>query len=544
MIYKHKDVTANINSDNINVGAIGGAFYTEDENTAVLNINLEFNGIPYDLTTTDMKPVLDLFCADGSIFMGEELEILSPENGIMQYTIAEDVIRHAGKVSAKMFLVNDTDSVHASNFSFTIYDSGIEGAVEKEVHLTLVEDTVRKIMKENALGLLDDEFLTKVGDDLRAYTSENAELFKGDKGDKGKQGLQGETGQTGLQGEEGPQGEQGLQGEQGPQGETGEKGEQGLPGSDATLPDTSTWQKYKMTNNDGSRIYISSIDYRKLDAGFYEGASMYDCPMPGESGFAEIDVYTSVDGRKQIYCNMSYYNRYFVKTLHTNGVDKGWKELTPNLEDYDIQKYKLTNDDGTLRTLNVNNKIDELHALKPGQYYLSGVSGLPEGTSQIGIANVSWRQDGNIKCITYIPYNSSIQFIKRLNGVWSSWEQMNHKPITTGWLDIPLKNGVIANTDKPQYKITKTNELTTISLRGAVRTTPNQIDLVIGTIPVSDILPNNYSYVQNASIKNGIPNTARFNLRKTNELVLERTSIPSNEATETDWIAIGQTITI
>ncbi|MCM3071742.1 BppU family phage baseplate upper protein [Staphylococcus equorum] len=541
MIYKQKDVTANINSDNINVGAIGGAFYTEDENTAVLNINLEFNGLPYDLTTTDMKPVLDLFCADGSIFMGEELEILNPENGIMQYVITEDVIRHAGKVSAKMFLVNETDSVHASNFSFTIYDSGTEGVVEKEVHVRLVEDAVRKIMKENAVGLLDEKFLEKVETDLKEHTSANVELFKGDKGDKGdtgEPGPQGEIGQTGLQGE------QGIQGEQGPEGVKGDRGDQGLPGSDATLPDTSTWQKYKMTNNDGSRIYFSSIDYRKLGAGFYEGASMYDCPMPGESGFAELDVYTSVDGRKQIYCNMSYYNRYFVKTIHTNGVDKGWKELTPNLENYDIQKYKLTNDDGTLRTLNVNNKIDELHALKPGQYYLSGVSGLPEGTSQIGIANVSWRQDGNIKCITYIPYNSSIQFIKRLNGVWSNWEQMNYKPTTTGWLDIPLKNGVTANADKPQYKITKTNELITISLRGAVRTTPNQIDLVIGTIPVSDILSNNYGYIQNASIKNGIPNIARFNLRKSNELVLERTSIPSSEATETDWIAIGQTITI
>lgn len=213
MIYKHKDVTANINSDNINVGAVGGAFYTEDENTAVLNINLEFNGIPYDLTTTDMKPVLDLFCADGSIFMGEELEILNPENGIMQYVITEDVIRHAGKVSAKMFLVNETDSVHASNFSFTIYDSGIEGVVEKEVHVRLVEDAVRKIIKENALGLLDDTFLEKVETDLKDYTTINSEIFKGEKGEKGEKG---NTGDTGLQGPKGDTGETGATGAIGP----------------------------------------------------------------------------------------------------------------------------------------------------------------------------------------------------------------------------------------------------------------------------------------------------------------------------------------
>lgn len=459
MIYKQKDVTANINSDNINVGAIGGAFYTEDENTAVLNINLEFNGLPYDLTTTDMKPVLDLFCADGSIFMGEKLEILNEENGIMQYAITEDVIRHAGKVSAKMFLVNETDSVHASNFSFTIYDSGIEGVVEKEVHVRLVEDAVRKIMKENALGLLDEKFLEKVETDLKEHTSANAELFKGDKGDKGytgERGPQGEIGQTGLQG---LQGEQGIQGEQGPEGDKGDRGEQGLPGSDATLPDTSTWQKYKMTNDDGTRKYLREINYdiTTLETGFYmltyasnvdwnviNTPDTYDTRV---GHIAMLDITKDHTGRKQFIYWQNSSNRVFSATIHTGNNFRGWKELTPT-------------------------------------------------------------------------------------------------QTTTGWLDIPLKNGVTANADKPQYKITKTNELITISLRGAVRTTPNQIDLVIGTIPVSDILPNNYGYVQNASIKNGITNTARFNLRKTNELVLERTSIPSSEATENDWIAIGQTITI
>ena len=98
-----------------------------------------------------MVPVLDLFCADGSIFMKENVEILSPENGMLQYLISENVIKHAGSVKAKLFLENSTSSVHVSNFSFTIYDSGVEDAVEKEIKVTLVEDSVRKIMKENAL---------------------------------------------------------------------------------------------------------------------------------------------------------------------------------------------------------------------------------------------------------------------------------------------------------------------------------------------------------------------------------------------------------
>ena len=137
----------------------------------------------------------------------------------------------------------------------------------------------------------------------------------------------------------------------------------------------------------------------------------------------------------------------FNQTVEDNGFLTSDK-LTEDLSALDWQKYKLTNDDGTLRTLNVNNKIDELHGLKPGQYYLSGVPGLPEGISQIGIAGVSWRQDGNIKCINYIPYNSSIQFIKRLNGSWSNWEQMNYKQTDTGWVPFSIINGGRTN---PSY---------------------------------------------------------------------------------------------
>ncbi|WP_147640892.1 BppU family phage baseplate upper protein [Mammaliicoccus lentus] len=160
------------------------------------------------------------------------------------------------------------------------------------------------------------------------------------------------------------------------------------------------------------------------------------------------------------------------------------EELNNELKELKWQKYELTNEDGTLRTLNVNNKMDELHALKPGQYYLSGVAGLPQGVSQIGIANVSWRQDGNIKCITYIPYNSSIQFIKRLSGSWSNWEQMNYKPSDTGWLPITWLNGAKQSTITEftsGYRVLESDGVKRVYLKlSAVNVTSNQ---VLASIP-------------------------------------------------------------
>lgn len=541
MIYKHKDVTANINSNNINVGNIGGAFYTEDENTAVLNINLEFNGIPYDLTTTDMIPRLDLFCADGSIFTKESIEVLNAQNGIMQYVISENVIKHVGKVNAKLFLENENDSVHAANFNFTIYDSGVEGAVGKEIHVTLIEDTVRKIMKENSLGLLDNGFLEKVQNDFKEFTSSNPELFKGDQGEKGEQGIQGVQGVQGEKGEQGEQGIQGEKGEQGIQGVQGVQGEQGAPGKDAVLPDTSTWQKYKLSADDGTYNMVNLGSdlglLRALDTGTYYTTSV---PITGASSTAGFtNVYIRNDktvkhivfrpyNSAQIWL-MRFYNQWYE-----------WERVDTDYSKF--QNYKLTNDDGTRKYL----KGLDPNTCPPGFYETSGMIDCPiPGDSGLFYVDVTPSSNGRrLVFCTYSAGNRTWVKTIHTGGVDKGWVELTPTETTTGWLDIPLKNGVTANVDTPQYKITKTKVLTTISLRGAIRTVSSQRDLVIGAIPVSDILPYSYQYIQNASIKSGVTNYARLNLKTTNELVLEATSIPSGSATDSDWIPISQTITI
>src|SRR5699024_2266241 len=134
---------------------------------------------------------------------------------------------------AKLFLRNAEQSVHVANFTFDIKDSGIEGAVEKEISVNIVDDAVRRIVKENAIELLGDDSKEDVSVELKNYVNDNAETFKGPKGDKGDQGPrgpQGVKGDTGEQGLQGPRGLQGMQGERGLRGEQGPKGEQGIQG--------------------------------------------------------------------------------------------------------------------------------------------------------------------------------------------------------------------------------------------------------------------------------------------------------------------------
>lgn len=221
-IYKNKDIAVNVNEKNADVGFIDANFYTEDKSTSSIRITIKSNDSSVDLSKTNLTPKLDLFHSDGSIFMDENINIVLPEQGIIQYKISDRVIKHPGKVNAKLFLKNETQSVHVANFNFTIKDSGITEAVSKEITINLVDETIRKIIKEDAMELLGENFENNLNESVLSHIETNAELFKGPKGDKGDVGPQG------------PQGIKGDTGETGPQGPKGDKGDKGVVVSDNT----------------------------------------------------------------------------------------------------------------------------------------------------------------------------------------------------------------------------------------------------------------------------------------------------------------------
>ena len=175
-IYKNTDLEFSL-QQGTEKGGVYTNFYTKDKGSASIRVRLSSNGYYLDLRKTDLKPVLFLFHEDDSIFEIRDFINVMPDKGLIQYNLSDNVIAHAGKVKAKLFLKNTEQSVHVANFTFDIKDSGIEGAVAKEISVNLVEDAVKRIMNEQP------------------------ELFKGEKGDKGEQGPQGVKGNKGEKGD-------------------------------------------------------------------------------------------------------------------------------------------------------------------------------------------------------------------------------------------------------------------------------------------------------------------------------------------------------
>ena len=181
-------------------GGVYTNFYTEDKGSASIRIRLSSNEYYLDLTKTDLKPVLFLFHEDGSIFEIRDFINVMPDKGLIQYNLSDNVIAHAGKVKAKLFLKNTKQSVHVANFTFDIKDSGIEGAVAKEISVNIVDDAVRRIVKENAIEILGDDFEERLNTDVVKHLDNSPELFKGPKGDIGPRGYKGDKGNQGYKG--------------------------------------------------------------------------------------------------------------------------------------------------------------------------------------------------------------------------------------------------------------------------------------------------------------------------------------------------------
>lgn len=258
--FKQGEVTARIDERGIDLGNINVNLYTMDNSTAALDIHIkkrnifseEKEFIPVNLNQTSFRPVLHLITEDNSIFTNEELEVVKAEEGHVRYNVSDYVTKHVGRVQAKLFLIDSSnstdDSSHVADFYFKVNDSGITKAIGKEVHVDMLDDIVERILLK----------------DIERFRGP-----KGDKGDTGPQGPKGEQGANGIDGEMGPAGPMG------PKGDTGEKGEpfkyedftqeqlnslKGPKGDNGVVVSDSGWKELPLLNGVTADTYYNTIN--------------------------------------------------------------------------------------------------------------------------------------------------------------------------------------------------------------------------------------------------------------------------------------------
>lgn len=104
-----------------------------------------------------------------------------------------------------------------------------------------------------------------------------------------------------------------------------------------------TWQKYKLTQDDGKPTFYTDVDPLTLPPGQYQISYMRKNPFNNSgSAMYNVDILQGIDNTKQVIAVLSYTGQVFIKNIH-KGTDLGWKELTKIQTDTGWITYQLIN---------------------------------------------------------------------------------------------------------------------------------------------------------------------------------------------------------
>ena len=337
------------------ISELNVSFFNQDINTSVFDFIVTRNDTPIPLGSDNIEASIVL--KSDKFKIQDEVQIKDGMNGIVTYTLPNEILERTGKVTGQIYIgvKGKEDTVVQRLFSFNIVDSLINSfdAETKLVYIRKFDQLEEQISQrvesiEQAIAHSED-YVTKVIEEKDIALSqidaskinileEMTTLF-----DMEKSNLQaiGEGYKTQFEQVD---------------VELNQKIEdikqEINPETYVTQIQSDNWQKFNFTNSDGSVISVpDGTDMIKLDVGMYEGSGFTNDPL-NDLGFYEVMVTKSKNSRKVIYATHSYQNRMFVKTFHSGGAERNWRELTNATEDTGWLEVMLKNNVASINPVN------------------------------------------------------------------------------------------------------------------------------------------------------------------------------------------------
>ena len=314
------------------------SFWTQDKGTSTLQFIITRNNFPIALTGEDVKVILALE-SEGSFISTDDLDIDNEVEGVATYTIPSTFLAVAKNVTGQIYVaVGDDETVVQRKFSFKVENDLLSEipSEEKIRYIKMFDDL--KVDMEARLGTLDTA-LSQLEANVDAVNNArdngvaainnlyNAKLttFNQNFDDKMLDIANATTELNDY-----------VDNSLADMTQKKNEFDDAVIGSGLiTEGSTSDWQKYKLTNEDGKRVYLNKGSFTNvidLQPGYYETVSN-DTPTQGfpsvfaNAAYIEIDVTQSDQDRKQITVTQSSRGQTFVKFIHTDGLDNGWKEI-------------------------------------------------------------------------------------------------------------------------------------------------------------------------------------------------------------------------
>lgn len=522
-ITKVSKTNMEITADYKKLSDLNVAFFNQDINTSILQFNVTRNDAPVPLGKTNVDGYIVLLHEDGSRIQ-DNLEIVDEKEGIIQYTIPREFLKHTGKVLGQVYVavkgVDDTAVMR--QFSFDIKQDLLT-AFSSSIKLEYIKtfDDLKEQIKQRVDDIEEavangEDYVARMIETLdtgkkeiaatvsKANTDVNkvATDAKNDVADTADTATKNITSATTKATADI------AESVSGGQKKITDTSNAAVATVDAKskevtdaikdnqvvkITDTVNWQKYPMIPENGYRKRLpNGTDVLTLKSGYYEVSLCKNSPYTEtEASWKNVDVIEAPDGRKDIRLVLNATGNTYFKTLHTNGT--GGKDWWQWADRATTQLQKITADNGTPK-YDLSAATDLFaEAAKWGDgihtFYLSaGAANNPTGSTSYVMGRAQFHGNaGGIETYDklgkkyYAPRTGAASF-----GAWKDYSSSD-----TGWIPYNTANGVIANQNFKaagengfdcSYRIVTQQGVTTKYLR--VNMTKFTHDLVVAQLPV------------------------------------------------------------
>lgn len=519
-------------------------FYNTDIGTADLVFNVTRNDSPL-LVSSENADVF-LILKNGDNYIVDNVTPIDPMNGKMKYTIPNEFLSLVGKVDGQIYIAvhGKEDIVTEVEFTFNVADSLINTipAVDKLKEIRTFQE-----FRESIMATINDinEALAN-GEDY--VTQMEATKTSGMKAlnDRTTQAIEEIEALVGTSTQEI------VNLKDNTITELDGKAIQIKNDIDALNEfDTSNWQKYHMTDSNGTIDILKSFDFN-IDADSTGSKSFYvTASTNGPEGVSNNGFVTLLDrtlNNKKITYQPYNSNKIFIRTKNTTWTD--WKEISKeNDPNKRISLGALDNEDSAYdNILNLPGGIYE--CVIPQDAFLYNAPLDPNGNRYIAEIDVKEGTEGR-KQITLISSYNNAEYRTTLHtdGDFRGWQEVqttnryDELNNDTGWKEWETMNGATRrNSDDPleignEYRIRTVNGVKIAHLRIHVNNVTTQT--VIGKIP-QDVTTKYQEFLVRTPVTK-TPATVRIDVDGTIKLYLNTNDIDSWKTSdyirgESSWI--------
>lgn len=360
------------------ISDLGIGFYNLDENTATLQFQIYNDNGPLLISNENVEVHGYFESSNGSVSTVDKLNVVDGMNGIAQITLDKDFLQASTttQVTGQIYVAvnnvtdnpNNNQTAVLGEFTFQVADALINTISSfTKIEYIRMFDQLREEIKQRTKEMEEDigDIKTLVSEVENAVADGKADItkIKNDSISELEDIANTTNASVRQQASQAISDIQSIVDEYTTKlnDETEEKINEVNEASDkvlesikqsnvVTTEETENWQKYKLTEDDGTIKYYPKgtiEDVTQLPPGLYETVSDDDATdqgIPLDNSYVQIKVWEAGRGRKEIELTSTFNSEKYFRLIHTDGDrDSGWQKISNNQTDTGWLPLRLKN---------------------------------------------------------------------------------------------------------------------------------------------------------------------------------------------------------